>query len=144
MPFLTKADLTPPLYQEIIDAITRGDDTIVATAIKNGIAEMTIYLNRHDTLAMFGSNSVEPTYTDDYLKSLAKDIVAWQLLKMGNPSINLELYRTAYSDAIKVFKQVMKGEVDPKWPLKQNDPENLFDVSGHIASFSNTKRRNHY
>lgn len=145
MPFLVKEDLTPPLYQEIIDTITRKDDAIVTTAINNAIREMCLYMNRFNTLALFGTATVEPTFEDEYLKSLAKDIAAWHLIKLANPNINLELFRTAYSDAIKTLKAINSGkDADAAWPLREDDPLTPFDESGHIASFSNVKRKNHY
>ena len=141
MPFLTKADLTPPLYPEVIEAITRGNDGIVTNAINQTIKEMSIYLNRFNLLAMFGNATTEPTFEDDFLKNIATDIAAWNLVKLGNPNVNLELFRTAYTDAIKTLKAINNGnDADAPWPLKENDPNNLFD----IASFSNKKRTQHY
>lgn len=148
MAFLTKAQLTPPLYAEIIETITRGDDAIVTTAINNAVKEMSSYLNRFDKQAIFGytgedNNFVEPTFTDAYLLSLAKDITAWHLIKLSNPNIDLELFRTSYKDAIEVLIRIMKGQLDPEWPLKK-DPDQHFDTSGHYSLISNTKRNNHF
>jgi hypothetical protein len=159
MPFLTKDDLKSSIQIEVINEITRGDDNLVTTAIIAAINEMKLYLNRFDVVAMFGimptgeatvgeegteNNGTEPTFKDEFIKSLACDIACWQLLKLGNPNVNIEFFRTVYTDAIKTLKEVMKGTVDPPWPKRYNNPENKFDVSGHIASFSNNKRNNHY
>ena len=158
MAFLTKADLTPPLYPEIIDEITRGDDSIVDKAITLAIGEMKSYLNRYDLVAMFGSSPVitgvvsmdggevdsNPTFYDEFLNSLAKDIIAWHLIKLSNPNINLTLFRTAYEDAIKFLDKVMRGERDPVWPLLPIDPLNPLDESGFVGSSSNPRRRQFY
>jgi phage gp36-like protein len=136
---LTKADLTPPLYQEIIDEISRNDDSKVTTAIKNGEGEAKSYLNRFDIATMF-----DASFDNEFFKGLVKDIVCWHLIKLANPNINLELFRTSYQDAVKYFKQVMKGEIDPGWPLRADDPATPNDDAGNIDWSSNTKRNNHY
>lgn len=139
MPLLTKDDLTTHLYPEIRDEITRGDDSLIDKAITNGEGEARSYLNRYDLATMFAT-----TFVNEYLKSLVKDIVCWHLIKLSNPNINLELFRTSYEDAIKTFEKVMKGSIDPEWPLKQDDPETPNDDGGNIDWTSNPKRSNHF
>ena len=117
---------------------------LVARAINEGIGEAKSYLNRYDLAAIFGTEDDAPTYLDEHLNGLVKDIVCWKLIKMSNPNINIELFRTAYEDAVNYFKAVMKGNVDPAWPLRLDDEDTDFDESGHIFSFSNIKRKNHY
>ena len=140
MPLLVKANLSTHIYAEITDIITRTDDTIVTKAIANAESEAKSYLNRFDIVAMFVT-----TNPDEWLKSLVKDLACWHLIKLANPNINLELFRTSYEDAKKYFKDVMLGNVEPAdWPLRADDPATTFDESGHISSSSNTKRTNHY
>ena len=139
MPLLTAADLQTHIYPEITDVITRSNTSIVTIAINNAESEAKSYLNRFDIVTMFNT-----TYTDQWLKSLVKDIACWHIIKLANPNINMELFRASYEDAISYFKNVMKGNVDPLWPLRIDDPETPFDESGHISSSSNIKRSNHY
>ncbi|RTL47248.1 MAG: DUF1320 domain-containing protein [Sphingobacteriales bacterium] len=165
MPFLTKTDLTPPIYPEILEVITRGDDTIINKCINNAIGEMKAYLARFDTLAMFGiipvngqvsadgmEGAVEPTYRDEHLSSIGKDIACWHLIKLANPNIDVALFRTMYEDAINYLKMVQGGKASPGWPLKPPpvDPNNPFTNpaaldDGSLFTFSsNLKRQNHY
>ena len=139
MSLIQISDLSTHIYPEITDVITRSDTSIVTNAINNAESEAKSYLNRFDIVAMFS-----PTYTDQWLKSLVKDIACWHLIKLANPNINMELFRASYEDAISYFKNVMKGNFDPLWPLRVDDPETPFDESGHISSSSNIKRSNHY
>ena len=140
MPLLVKADLKTHQYTEIIDEITRADDTIVDKAILRGEAEAKAYLNRFDIAAMFVT-----TNTDEFLRGLVKDLVCWHLIKLCNPNINLELFRTIYEDAKAMFKDIMKGNADPAgWPLRADDADTPNDESGHIYASSNTRRNNHY
>lgn len=139
---LVKADLYSHLYQEVIEEIVRSnapDNDVLQKAINAAEAEAKAYLNRFDKAAMF-----VPEFEDELLRGKVKDMAMWHLCKLANPNVNLELAKTLYDDALKFFKMVMKGEVDPDgWPLK-NDASTGLDESGHIEWSSNTKRNNHY
>lgn len=139
MAAITKEELKTHIYPEITDVITRSDDTIVAKAINAGEGEMKSYLNRFDIATMFNGE-----YDNEYFKSLLKDIVCWHLIKLANPNINLELFRTAYEDAIKALRDISKGVTSPTWPLVPNNPDTDIEESGHIEYGSNIKRNNHY
>lgn len=139
MPLLTKADLKTHIYPEITDVITRTDDTIVQEAIDNGESEVKAYLNRYDLVVMF-----DPAYTDKFLRGVVKDVVCWHLIKLANPNINLELFRTLYKDAKNTLEKVMIGKIDPQWPLRIDDPNTPNDDSGNVEYRSLTKRNNHY
>jgi len=139
MALLIKADLKTHQYAEIINEITRGDDSIVDKAIARGEAEAKSYLNRYDIATMFVTG-----YTDELLRGLVKDLVCWHLIKLCNPNISLELFRTSYEDAIKTLEKIMKGAIDPAWPLRADDAATPNDEGGHIYWNSNTKRSNHY
>lgn len=139
MSLLTKDDLKTHVYAEIIDEITRADDDIVQEAIDNGESEAKSYLNRYDLTTMF-----DASYADKFLRSLVKDVVCWHIIKLCNANIQLELFRTLYQDAIKTFEKVMKGLIDPQWPLRVDDPDTTMDDAGNVEFRSETKRTNHY
>jgi phage gp36-like protein len=140
MALLIIADFRTHIYPEITEVITRSDDTILTIAIANAESEAKSYLNRFDITAMFVTGN-----PDQWLKSLVKDLACWHLIKLANPNINLEIFRTSYEDAKKYFKDVMLGNVEPQgWPLRVDDAVTTFDESGHISSSSNTKRNNYF
>lgn len=139
MPLLTKTDLETHLYAEIRDEISRGDDTLIARAIAMGEGEAKSYLNRYDLAAMFNAS-----FQEEFFRSLVKDIVCWHLVKLANPNVSIDLFRTAYEDAIKTFDKVKKGTIDPAWPLRADDPATPNDDAGNIDWSSNTKRSNHF
>lgn len=186
MSLFTKADLTPPLYPEIIDEIIRnyisvyatlsafpvtgivgrtykatdtdklyiwtltayaettGPDAIVTKSINNGISEAKSYLNRYDLVKMFDDDDAKRTFKDEFLNTVVKDIICWQLIKLANPNINLELFRTSYKDAIDTLIKVMKGLIDPQWPLRVDDPNTPNDDAGNVEFRSEIKRQNHF
>lgn len=162
MPYLTKADLITHVYPEIIDVITRTNDAIVDKAISSGVSEMRGYLNRFDLLAIFGDDTTDPTYANEYLNTLAKDIICWRLIILSNPNVNVEIFRLAYQDAIKTLTKIADGKnIDPGWPLRTDVPtdipgettlgsiggENInngIDLSGHVSWNSNKRRHSHW
>lgn len=122
---------------------TTDPDSIVTRVIASAIAEARSYLNRFDLPAMFGTAEAEPTYESEHLKNLVKDIACWHLVRLSNPNINLELFRTAYEDAIKFLKEVQQGKADPGWPYKPDNPDTPGDESAAVQWSSNRKRRQH-
>ena len=117
---------------------------IVAKAISEGLGEAKSYLNRYDQLAMFGTNSTSRTFTDDFLDGLVKDIICWRLIKLCNPNIDLKLFRSGYEDAISTLSKVQKGIIDPRWPLRVDDPATTIDDAGNVEWTASPKRSNHY
>lgn len=143
--FLLKADLYSLLYAEIVETITREDNTIVERAINTGIAEAKSYLSRFDLLALFGTDTIDATVTDENLKSKVIDLAVWQLIKLANPNIDLKLFRTNYEDAISFFDGVKKSKLGPDgWPYKVDDDTTPFPEGNIISASYNKKRSNHW
>lgn len=152
MAYLTKTDLATHIYGENINTITRSDDTIVDRAIAAGIAEAKSYLGRYHLNHLFWDGALpapagvtgQPV-EDENLKNKVKDIAAWHLVKLANPNINLELFRTAYEDAIDWLKLVQSGKSSPYgWPYFVDDPDTPYVEGGPIQWTSNPKRSNHF
>lgn len=147
MPYLIKDDLTSHVYADLITEIVRGNDALVTKAINAAIAEVKAYLNRFDLEKLF-SDQVE----DENLKDKVKDVACWKLVKLANPNIEMNLFKTLYDDAIKFFISVMKGQCEPSgWPYKtttqdsSSDKVLVTDVNGTAISWSsNSKRHNHF
>ncbi|AYD48210.1 phage protein Gp36 family protein [Arachidicoccus soli] len=144
MAYLTLNDLTTHIYLEIINEIIRNDATIATKAINAAMGEVKSYLNRFDLVALFGTDTDAPTYNDEYLNSIVKDVACWHILKLANPNIDMAVFRSAYEDAIKFLINIQKGLVDPEYPPKPDTTDNGFDESGTVGWSSNPKRSNYY
>lgn len=151
MPFLTKEDLRTHLYGEVIDEIVRAQEDatqankLIDQAISSAVSKAKSYMGKYNLVKLFGSGTTAPLIVDDYLKDLVKDLAVWNLLKLANPDVNLEFFRTIYEDAIKTFTDIQKGMADPDgWPYKDNDPDTRFNESGFINYSSNRKRNQHF
>jgi phage gp36-like protein len=146
--FLDKSFLKTHVYAEIIDEITRQDDEIVEKGIKAAIGEAKSYLSRFDKLAIFGTDTVTPTVSDDdlaYLREIVIEIAVWKIVRLSNPNVELKLMRTGYEDAINWLKMVQKGQVDPSLPYKADDATTeTFNENSSVQFSSNTKRNNHF
>jgi hypothetical protein len=142
--FLAKADLASHLYAEIIDEITRADDTKANTAIASAISEAKAYLGKYDLAQLFAD--AEPAEWDrSLLKDLVKSIAIWKLLFLNNVNVDLKIARTGFEDAKSMLEKIQKGIADPEgWPLKAIDVNTGFPENGSVAYSSNPKRHNHF
>lgn len=145
MPFLTKADFNTHIYAEVVESITRGDDSIVTEGISAGIGEAKSYLSKYDLLPIFGDTIANPTLSAEiiaYLKVIVKDLACWQMIRLSNPNIDLKLFRTNYEDAITWLTKVQKGQVDPPgFPYPADDPLTVGNENSGVKWSSNPKRK---
>lgn len=150
MAYLTSTDLQTHIYGENITAITRSDATLVTRAIDAAIAEAKSYMGRYNIAYLFWDGVTLPKPTgagdviqDENLKNKVKDLAAWHLIKLANPNINLDLFRTGYEDAIDWFKGIMRGQSAPfGWPLRVDDPTTDYVEGGALQWSANKKRDN--
>jgi phage gp36-like protein len=142
---IVKTDLYTRLYEEVINEITRDDDSIVANAIDNAIAEAKMYLSQFELIALFGSveNDTAATFTDKALSNLLKDIAAWQLVSLCNVAVNYEAIRSRYKDAIATLTKIQSGQVNPMWPYRNPENDTAPDPL-NITIQSNPLRNNYY
>lgn len=144
MPIITQSDLSTHIYTEVLNEITRTDNTLVAKAINTAIQETKMYLNRYDLVALFGTDVASPTVTDEYLKSIVKDITCWHLVRLSNVNVDYNVYRNNYYDAINALKTIMNGGANPDgWPYRDISSNMLTD--GDTVSWnSHIKRENYF
>ena len=145
MPIIIPPDLRTNIYLEVIDEITRSDSNITQSAIDAAIQEAKMYLSRYDLVQLFGTGRDEPTVTDEYLRSLIKDIACWHLLRLCNTGVDHTIARTAYQDAIGSLKNIMSGQAQPQgWPYADNSTADPTPEGNTISWSSNPKRNNYY
>jgi len=143
MPYLQAQDLETHLYPELIKDIIRGNQTLLTQAIDTAVQEAKSFLSRYDVLQLFGDENNPPQVTDAYLQNLVKDLAVWHLLRVSNTGVDLQLYRTAYSDAMQAFNNIMAGLHSPAWPYAATANPMASGNDG-IAWSSNPKRNNYY
>ena len=146
------SELTSELYQEIIDEITRENETEVINQIKAAEDFCKSYLFKFDLTALFGDDDTPPTVIDSNLKKTVKIIASYWIVRKANPNVNLQLFRDDWEMMIGTqqqpgwLTQVKEGYLVPNWPYKPDDPSTPEDESdtGEVAWYSNNKRRNYF
>lgn len=137
--FLTNDEFNTHLYTELIDAVSREDETILTAAIDAAISEMKGYLADYDIAAIF---SATESNRHPLLLLFAKDITIWHFINLSNPSADLELRKARYERAIEWLKGVQKGDIVPDLPRPL--PPDDTQQDGAIRYGSNPKRGNHF
>jgi phage gp36-like protein len=136
MSYVTVEEIKTHLYEEQIDVITNGDDTILQSAIDAAQSEAKGYLRAFDISAEFeksGSNR------NSLLIIFLKDIAVWHFINICNINTDLSLRLERYKRAIDWLKAVQKGDVAPDLEPLPEDRK-----TGVILFNSNPKRDNHY
>lgn len=136
MSYVTTDEIKTHLYEEQIDVITAGDDTILQSAIDAAISEAKGYLRAFDIAAEFNKTGIQ---RNSLLIIFLKDIAVWHFINICNVNTDLSLRLERYKRAIDWLKAVQKGDVVPDLePLAEEKK------TGVILFSSNQKRDNHY
>ena len=144
MPYLTLPDLYTHLHPEVIEEITREDDTIVEKAIDAAVSEASMYLSRYNLVQLFGDSHTPPTITDEYLRSIVKTLACRHLTQLCGTGTHHDAVRASYADALQALKAIMTGQAQPTgWPYKGPDAPELPDGTA-ISWHSNPRRHNYY
>lgn len=141
------ADVYKHIYQETVDEITRGDNTIIQYALDTAIAEAAGYLNnKYDVDKLLGTSGTNATVTDVNLKSKLLDLVRWHICGLGNANIEYDAAHNRYMMAIeKYFEKVQQGKLAPlNWPFRDTTLDAAPPEGDAIHHSSNTKRNNHF
>lgn len=140
MPAISKEDLTRHIYIDNINEITRGDDTLATKAVDSAISQAKSYLRKYDLSKLFSED-----VTDGNLVDKVIDIAGWNLCKLCNANVNMELFKMLKDDAVEWFRDVMKGQADPDgWPYKEDNPETPYVENSSMSWSSNRKRSQHF
>lgn len=136
------------LYPEIIQRITRGDNTAAELQILAAESFVKSYMSKYDTDAIFGTSTTAPTYTGgdvELIKKLVKIVASYYLVRLSNPNVNIELFRADFEDAQIWLKDLQKGNANPTLPYKQDNPDTSIDESNSDVNWgSNPKRINFF
>lgn len=141
MAYLTVEELKTHLREEMVDTITRRDDTIVVAAIDAAVEEARGYLTRFDTTRIFSASGSK---RNQLLLIFVKDIAVWHLLNLCNAGTDHDLRENRYNRAVDWLKAVQKGNASPDLPEKETDGTPGANPVGQIIYGSNPKRIQHF
>lgn len=135
MAFIEKSDFGTAIKDNILDAITEADDTLIDKAVTAAIELMKGYLNnRYDVTAIF---SVTGDDRNPVLLMYGIDIALYDLHRRINfrkvPEFRTERYKTAKE----WFMDVSDQTINPDLPVPETGDKD------YIRFGSNTRRENH-
>ncbi|GAB6394207.1 MAG: DUF1320 family protein [Bacteroidales bacterium] len=138
MPFINtdKSDYPQSIHLEILDALTRNDDTILPLIEERNISLMKGYLeSRYDVEAIFDATGDE---RNRVILAVLLDIVIYDVFSIHNPQKLSQVRKDRYERAMKWLKSVRKGEIAISGaPLVEEAP------AGEFMARSNPRRENH-
>lgn len=137
--FITKQDFDATVHSEILSALTREDDAIVAICVNRAIEEMTSYLAvRYDTQKIFSARKNERS---QLVMMMCLDIAVYHIFCIHNPQKLSQMRKDRYDRATVWLKAVAKGIISiPGLPrLSQSESA----TKSQYVMRSNPKRQNH-
>lgn len=139
MAFLEKSELKTRSHIEVINAITRDDDSIVEIIISESISFMKGYLTaRYDADAIFNQTGGS---RDQVVLKMLKAIVVYEIYSAHNPLMMTDVVKDNQAQAIAWLKAVQKGQINPDLPTVMVGGEN---PKSPMLYGGNPKRGNHY
>lgn len=133
------------LYPEIIDTITRGDNSAAELQIAAAEEYVKSFLFKYDLNAIFGTDKTEPTHPSELIKKIVKIVASYYLVRLANPNVDIELFRKDYEDAVDILKDIRDGKNNASLPYAADDATTEADESNSETSWnSNPKRTNFF
>lgn len=144
MAFLTKADLTSEIYEEVLEAITRGDDTRIDTAIGLALGEAQNFIGiKYDVDDIYSKVDFERNPT---VLRIIKDIAVFRLYGVleSTPEDIQTRYDSARRDLELIAGTAPKGNTIPLVGCKLIDIDEEADETRSISYINRTTARNNY
>lgn len=132
--FLSNTEMKTHLYQEDVEVISGGDDTLMTAAIDAAMQEAKGYLGAYDKEVIFESQSEDRNML---LLMFVKDIAAWHFLVICNAGSEFKLRQDRYERAVSWLKSVQKGDITPDLPATE-------PTAGVIKYGSNPQKGQHF
>lgn len=140
MAFLTKEELKTVATLEVVNLITKGDDTIVTEIIEETIDIIKTYLFKHfDVDAIFEAEAEERSRV--ILKYL-KDITIHEIYIRRTKQMN-EVAKLRFDEAMLWLEKVSKGIIQPDLPPKEVDTDGDGEPDGTVPFMKLSSRKNY-
>jgi phage gp36-like protein len=138
--FIDLTDYDASIHRDILDSLTREDDTIVEICEDRAVAEMRGYLSRrYDVDVIFAATG---SHRNQLILMMAIDIAIYHIFCIHNPQKLSPIRKDRYDRAKEWLKQVADEEISidgaPLLPEEERREKATF------LSKSNPKRVNHY
>ena len=138
--FIDLKDYDASIHKEILDSLTRDDDSIVEICEDRAVAEMRCYLSkRYDCDKIFSAREGQ---RNQLILMMAIDIAVYHIFCIHNPRNMSQIRKDRYDRAKEWLEAVANGDVSIDGaPLL---PENELRTKSNFLIRSNRKRSNRY
>ncbi|MDO5607632.1 MAG: DUF1320 family protein [Capnocytophaga sp.] len=135
--YLTLEELNTHAYNEELQTLIRGDETIALAAVDVAVEFAKSKLAKHyDTEAVFSATGND---RNALVLKIVKDIAVWELIGLANPGLHYESKKFRYEQAVDWLTAVFKG-MPADLPKRPDEPSRASSFSFH----SNPKRNNYF
>lgn len=136
--FINKQDYDATIHKEILDALTREDESILDICEERAISEMKSYMaGRYDVEAIFNARGSE---RHPLILMMAIDIATYHIFTIHNPQKLTGIRKDRYERAVEWLKHVSRGQVIIEGAPPKPEGERASEYRMH----SNPKRVNHF
>ncbi len=141
MSYIDINELKTHAYDEELQEIIRGDDTIATASIDIAVEFATSKLAKHyDTDMIFKQRGDNRSAL---LVKIIKDIAIWELIGLANPSIDYADKKFRYEQAVDWLNAVYKG-MPANLPKKEELQDNDTSTGSSFSYHSNPKKTKHF
>lgn len=138
--FIDLKDYDASIHKEILDALTRDDDTVIEICEDRAVAEMRCYLSkRYDCDKIFSAIGDK---RNQLILMMAIDIAVYHIFCIHNPRNLSQVRKDRYERAVEWMKAVADEDISIEGaPLL---PEEVRAEKSNFLMKSNRKRVNHW
>ena len=138
--FVQLSDYDASIHREILDALTRADESVIEICEDRAIAEMRCYLSkRYDCNRIFAATGSDRL---QLVLMMVIDIAVYHIFCIHNPQKLSQLRKDRYDRAVEWMKAVAAEDISIQGaPLL---PEEVRAAHAPFRLKSNTKRVNHW
>jgi phage gp36-like protein len=111
MAFIEITDFDQSVHDEILNALTKGDDDKITKNISSTIDEMAGYLNgRYDTVAIFSKTG---DARNKFLLRIGLSISTYYIYSIHNPRKMTQVIKDNFEKAIEDLEKIQSGKLSP-------------------------------
>lgn len=111
MPFATKIDFPASLHADILDALTRNDDSVISDNVDRAVDEVKAYLNgRYNVEVDFAKTGNE---RNKFLLRIVVTMALYYIYQVHNPRKLTQVVIDEFNRYIEMLEGIQAGRINP-------------------------------
>jgi phage gp36-like protein len=133
MPFVTKSDFPASVHIEILDALTREDDTVITDNVSRAVDEIKAYLNgRYNVEADFAKTG---TARNMFLVRITVIIALYYIYLVHNPRKLTQVTVDEFNRQITMLEGIQAGKINPVGLTPASDDDDVNSGQGEAIQW---------